>query len=130
MMVGRFKPHPFLGLFDAADPNLSCESRPETVTPKQALYLMNDAFVHEQSASLAKRVLAGASDDVARLHDLWKLAVGREPSGEESSEAAQFLGAYRERLGSTGTSRDAQVVGAWSAYARALLMSNEFLYVD
>src|SRR3712207_4153306 len=63
LMVQRQKKHPFLSLFDAADPNVSTDERVTTVTPAQALYLMNDAFVHEQSAGLAKRLLAEAKDD-------------------------------------------------------------------
>src|SRR5262249_27873074 len=56
LMVQRNRRHPFLALFDAADPNLSTAERLPTVTPTQALYLMNSPFVREQSEALARRV--------------------------------------------------------------------------
>ena len=129
LMVSRFKPRPFFGLFDAADPNVSTESRPETITAKQALYLMNDPFVHEQTTALATRLSNLA--DATRLQSIWRLAFGRAPSLDDVAEAETFLNAYRQAAQpqASAKSRDAQL-DAWAAYARALLTSNEFLYVD
>jgi uncharacterized protein DUF1553 len=129
LMVQRFKPRPFFALFDAADPNVSTESRPETITAKQALYLMNDPFVHEQTTALTKRLSSLA--DTTRLQSIWRLAFGRAPSLDDVAEAETFLNSYRQAAHSQASAkgRDAQL-DAWAAYARALLTSNEFLYVD
>jgi hypothetical protein len=134
LMVQRQKRHPFLALFDGPDPNISAEGRTETVTPKQALYLMNSPFVHEQSAALAQRVLgaapAEAEGEARRLTLAWELTCGRAPAADERSEAEDFLGRYRATLAAAGASPDEQRLGAWRAYARVLLTSNEFLYLD
>ncbi len=42
LMVQRNRRHPFLGLFDGADPNASTAQRQSTIVPPQALYFMND----------------------------------------------------------------------------------------
>jgi hypothetical protein len=49
LMVQRQQKHPFLSLFDGADPNVSTASRFTTTTPTQALFLMNSPFVNEQT---------------------------------------------------------------------------------
>jgi hypothetical protein len=137
LMVQRQKRHPFLALFDGTDPNISAESRTETITPRQALYLMNNPFVHDQAAAFARRLLADAIADPAadvgeaqQLVTAWELAFGREPNADEHAEAEEFLRQYRDKLAAGGASDEAQRLGAWAAYARVLLTSNAFLYVD
>jgi hypothetical protein len=130
LMVQRQKRHPFLALFDGADPNLSTDERGLTTTPKQALYLMNDPFVHEQSAALAKRLAGMGGDDAASVRAAWELTQGREPEAEDVAQATQFLQGYRDRLAALGKPAEEQQAAAWAAYARVLLTSNGFLYVD
>ncbi len=57
MMVQRQRRHPFLALFDGADPNASTPSRQSTTVPTQALYFINDPFFHAQAGALATNVL-------------------------------------------------------------------------
>jgi hypothetical protein len=47
-MTQRVYRHPFLSLFDGAATNASTERRIVSTTPFQALYLMNDPFIHAQ----------------------------------------------------------------------------------
>ena len=65
-MTQRIKRHPFLALFDGADPNSSTGRRDSTTVPTQALFFLNDPFVHARADSLARR-LAALPDDAARL---------------------------------------------------------------
>jgi hypothetical protein len=130
LMVQRQKKHPFLSLFDGADPNVSTDQRHATVTPAQSLFLMNDPFVHECAAGLAKRVIAATEDDAARVRLVFEITQSREPDADDFLRAGGFLARYREKLGSAGKTPDEQQLGAWSAYARVLLTSNGFLYVD
>jgi hypothetical protein len=130
LMVQRQKRHPFLSLFDAADPNVSTEERSTTVTPAQSLYLMNDPFVHEKSAALAARLMKEATEDGERVKLAYELTAAREPDADEFVRAGMFLGRYREKLGSLGKTADEQQQGAWSAFSRVLLTSNGFLFVD
>jgi hypothetical protein len=129
-MVQRQKKHPFLSLFDGADPNVSTDARRATVTPAQSLYLMNDPVVHECAAGLARRVLAASGDDGARVRLAFEIAQAREPDADDFVRAGGFLARYRERLSSAGRTPEEQQLGAWSAYARVLLTGNGFLYVD
>src|SRR4029453_11363896 len=116
-MVKRQKKHPFLALFDGADPNVSTDQRHATITPAQSLYLMNDPFVHECSAGLAKRVVAGAPDDGERVRLAHELTQGREPDADDFVRAGAFLARYRERLASLGKRPPEQHLAPWSAAA-------------
>ena len=55
LMTQRLKRHPFLALFDGADPNTTTPQRLTTTAPTQALYFLNDAFVHAKSQQVAAR---------------------------------------------------------------------------
>ena len=56
LMQQRLKKHPLMEVFDGPDTNAPTSSRTASTTPVQALYLMNDPFVHTQSDLLAVRV--------------------------------------------------------------------------
>ncbi|HQR41495.1 MAG TPA: DUF1553 domain-containing protein, partial [Gemmatales bacterium] len=47
LMTQRLKRHPFLALFDGADPNASTADRLVTTVPTQSLYFLNDPFLHK-----------------------------------------------------------------------------------
>jgi hypothetical protein len=130
LMTQRNRRHPFLALFDGADPNLSTAERLPTVTPTQALYLMNSPFVHTQAEAFAKRLLAAPGDDAARVRQAFEAAQGRVPSDAEARDAAAFVAAYRTKLIGRGMNDDQAMAGAWAALGRVLLTGNAFLYVD
>jgi hypothetical protein len=125
LMVQRNRRHPYLALFDAADPNQSTAERVPTTTPTQALYLMNAPFVHEQAEGFAQRLLASPGDDGSRVRLAFEAAHGRAASADEVGDALAFLANYRERL-----PKDAPAVKAWAALARILMTSNGLLFVD
>ena len=126
LMVLRNRRHPFLGLFDGADPNTSTPERQVTTVPTQALYFMNDPFFHEQAAAFADRLLAQPDD--SRVKAAFRLAYQRPPTPREQAGAQRFVSAYLSELGDIPAGdRQRQ---AWAAYARVLLGSNEFLYQD
>ncbi len=129
LMVQRNRRHPFLALFDAADPNQSIATRQPTTTPTQALFLMNSPFVHEQAESFAKRIAAVSGDDRGRVIWAFETTHGRVPENDVVEDAVRFVGAYRDKL-SVEDSPKKRDIGAWSALARVLLTSNGFLYVD
>jgi hypothetical protein len=122
LMVQRNRRHPFLALFDAADPNLSVGERLPTTTPTQALYLMNSPFVHAQSEAFAKQLLAAPGDDAARIRLAFETAHGHVPEEAVVNDSLAFLKAYRAKA--------AGPEAAWAAFCRVLLTSNAFLFVD
>jgi hypothetical protein len=120
LMTQRIQRHPFLALFDGPDTNASTARRDTSTVPTQALYFLNDPFFHARAEALAKRLLALPADGrVAAAH---QICFQRAPREAEERQARAFLDACRAEAPGD--------LAIWSAYARTLLGSNEFLYVD
>jgi hypothetical protein len=138
LMTQRLYRHPFLGLFDGAGTNASTDRRITSTTPLQALYLMNDPFIHAQARKFAARLLAQRPDDAQRIDWAYRLMMGRPAGAEERTAAQAYLAQVRAKLQSTGAppnqqtgqQTDQQTAQAWESLARALFMSSEFVYVN
>jgi hypothetical protein len=130
LMLQRNRRHPFLAMFDAADPNLSVPQRVLTTTPTQTLYLMNSPFVHQQAEVFARRLLDTPGDDEAKVRVAYEMAHGRVPSDSEIQDALSFLSAYQMKLSGLAKPPDRSAELAWAGLAHVLLTSNAFLYVD
>ena len=124
-MQQRFQRHPFFGLFDGADTNASTDRRLTSTTPLQALYLMNDPLVHAQAKRFAARVRAEADDDAGRVGRAYLLLFARPAISEEVAAATGYLAAVAKKAGGERASE-----AAWESLARALFLSNEFVYLD
>jgi len=111
--VSRRKLHPTLALFDFPNPNSTSEGRLTTNVPLQRLFLMNSPFVERQAEALAARLEAGSGSAEDRIRDAYRQLFGRQPEPEELRLGQDFL-----------------TKAKWPMYARALLTSNEFLFVD
>ncbi len=129
LMVQRNRRHPYLALFDAADPNQSIAARQPTTTPTQALFLMNSPFVHEVSEGFARRVVSVPGDEQAKTRWAFETAHGQVPEDAVVRDAIAFVSAYREKLASQNSTGEHDIA-AWAALARVLVTSNAFLYVD
>src|SRR5262245_37065016 len=130
LMTQRIQRHPFLALFDGPDTNASTATRVTSTTPLQALYLMNDPFVHALATGLARRLVAERPHDPGRIVYAYELLFARPPTSEESAAALDYLGRVGERLRADGTATKQVPAKAWESLARALFMGNEFVYVD
>lgn len=83
------------------------------MTPIQALNLLNSRFTLEQAEAFAKRLLSACGDDPAQqVRMAYQLALGRAVQPDELRDAEHVV---REH-------------GA-DAFCRALLNSNEFLFL-
>jgi hypothetical protein len=127
-MTQRIKRHPFLALFDGADPNATTAERLGTTAPTQALYFLNAPFVHANADQWAARLLSSGADEPGRIELAWRQAVGRLPAEIERAEATEFLAAYRAEA--TAANLDDVERRSLAAYLRALFGANEFLHVD
>jgi hypothetical protein len=58
------------------------------------------------------------------------LTLARTPIPEETHQCLAHLNSYSARLELAGISEDERLVMAWASFARALLASNEFIYID
>jgi hypothetical protein len=130
LMTQRIQRHPYLAIFDGADPSASTAARTTSTTPLQALYLLNDQFVHEQSRAFASRILGAGTDDAGRLTFAYQTALGRPAHGSELEGGQQFLVAAREKLRASGTPAEELDTEAWQAMVRVIFRLNEFVYVD
>ena len=114
--------------FDFASPDTSSAQRFRSTVPQQALFMMNSPFLVEQAKALAKRSESAATPDNAnRIRAAYSAIFGRAPAPEEVSYGLQFLqGAEQIRPAATGQS----ALTPWEEYCQALLMTNEFTFID
>ncbi|MBI5800543.1 MAG: PSD1 domain-containing protein [Verrucomicrobia bacterium] len=125
-MQQRLRKHPFLALFDGADPNSSTATREPSTTPLQSLFMMNDKFAHEQAAKFAARVQQGEPDEFRQVARAFLALYARPPQPDELKMATDYLAQFRVKL----TAKKLPADQAWASLSRALLGANEFLYVD
>jgi hypothetical protein len=133
LMQSRLRKNAYLTLFDGADPSSSTGVRSHTITPLQALFSLNDPVLHKCAEGLASRYILPAADDPARVRAAYARALAREPSRGELERAVSFVSQYREALATTQTAPRGTAgpeSDVWNAFARSLLATNEFLYLD
>ena len=112
--VFRTLPDPFLEALDCPDASQFAPTRASSVTPLQALALLNDRFMVRQAEHFAARVKREAGDDVkAQVERAYKLALGRSATQRE----AEMVAAYARKHGT-------------AAACRVVLNLNEFVFVD
>ena len=129
-MQQRIKKHPFLAMFDGADPSSSTGERSSSLTPLQALFMVNDPFVHHQATKLAERLGRSRRGEADRIRLAYELVYGRSARWQEVRAGRAYLEQFRKRLGSQGVPADECPPLAWASFARGLLGSNEFIYID
>ncbi len=127
MVTLRNRRHPFFGLFDGADPNTSTPQRQVTTVPTQSLYFLNDPYFHTQSELLTKRIML-FDEKNRRLDKLFQIVFQRLPADADRDTASKFLMNYLSTLADKPEENSELI--AWSALARAVLSSNEYLYLD
>lgn len=116
--VDRLDLPPVFATFDFPSPSASCPQRAQTTVAPQALYLMNNEFAAECSVAMLRRTeVAKVADVAGKVRQIYRLAFGREPSPKEQVRAETFLGSKPEDK-------------LWQQFVHALLMSNEFAFVD
>jgi hypothetical protein len=130
LMTQRLQRHPYLALFDGPDPNLSTDVRTSATVPLQALYLMNNPFVAEQSAAFAERLTSDQSDPASRVGLAFAIAYGRQPTPAERNRGLKYIEACAAQCAAAGSVPSEAQREAWASYARVLLTASEFVYID
>lgn len=74
---------PLLDVFDCPDPSVSVPRRSATVTPLQALTLLNNTFFEQQAASWAERLQAARGELRSQIELAWLHAAARPPDETE-----------------------------------------------
>lgn len=96
----------------------------------QALYLLNNPFVVDQSRRFAEHLQSSNQDDEARIRHAYRLAFARDPRPAEIKDGLDFLREADLMLASSSTEASKKLSSAWAAYCQVLLASNELRYVD
>jgi len=115
-MVYQTKPRMQLddtfGAFDCPDGGQIAPKRNSSITALQALNLLNAPFLIQQSTALAKRIGQEGTPH-EQVHRAFQFTFQRRPTDTELSAAMKLLSSH-----------------GLPALCRALLNSNEFLFID
>lgn len=120
----------YLTAFDFGDPSAMNGKRDRTTVAPQALFLMNSGLVAKESESLSKTLLAMPGDDAGRVRSAFERFYSRLPNDNELASSLEFISSYEKTLAERETGQDQQRPLAWKAFCRALMATNEFLYVN
>lgn len=140
----RSAPYPLMTTFDSPDFQSVCTARTRSNTPLQSLTLANDAAMFELAQGLGARLMREVSgtDSVGnrdRIRHGWALCFARQPSASEVETLAAFqelqAGRFREDEAGARTVAprewpagfDAATAASWTAVARALMNTDEFI---
>jgi hypothetical protein len=111
-----------LRTFDFPSPDATSAQRDNTTVAPQALYLLNGPLAVDCARKvLARPEIAGEKDSSRRIDLLHRLLFARSATAEDQKLADEFFGA-------DPTARASQP--HWERYIHALLVTNEFAFVD
>jgi hypothetical protein len=111
--VFRTLPDPLMEALDCPDSSQLTPTRTVSVTPLQALAMLNNKFMVRMSEHLAARAAKESSDIPAQIGAVYRFALGREPTSKERAALAEY----------------AKKHGLANA-CRVILNSNEFMFVN
>jgi hypothetical protein len=117
--------------FDFPDPAVLNGDRATTTVASQALFMMNGKIVNQAAVRLADGLLRDTRiDDRERLQRACVRVFGRPAEPGELAEWGSFLDRYQAAASLAGESAERRRSLAWQGLCRALLSSNEFVYVN
>ena len=111
--IVRSQQQPFMTVLDCADPSMQVGKRNESVSPLQALALLNNPLILAMAGHFAERLDQGGGDLAAKVRRGHLIALGRPPGPDEEKALVR----YAEDFGLTH-------------FCRVLLNLNEFSFVD
>jgi hypothetical protein len=133
MFMQRSLLPPLMTTFDLCDSTMPCDQRDITIVAPQALTLLNNEFVHQRAAVVARTALSGSADPDQQLRILWRSILKREPRSEELAAGLTHLKKQRHHFqpvaDAAATSPTPEILPL-ASLALVLFNTNEFLYVD
>ncbi|TWU08402.1 DUF1549 and DUF1553 domain-containing protein [Stieleria varia] len=106
--------YPFFATFDRPSADQPCALRNQSTTGVQSLMLFNSELMMDAASRLCDLIESETSNSKSQIQSLYLRLYARRPTGDELDAAERFL------------STDATLVDV----CRAMLNSNEFLYID
>ena len=106
--------NPMLQSLDCPDPSVAAPQRSKTITPLQALSLLNNVTMEKCAQRMAERLISEAGDDIPKQIEraYWR-ALSRSATDEEVALSSKFIGE-----------------AGLSQFCLVLLNTNEFLTVN
>ncbi len=112
--IVRSQTQPWMTALDCADPSMRVDKRNESLSPLQALALLNNGFMISQARHFAERLQQEKPNDLAgQIERAHSLAFGRAPTADEKAKFLAFAKTY-----------------GLPNLCRALLNLNEFTFAD
>jgi hypothetical protein len=111
--VFRTLPDPLMEALDCPDSSQLTPARTVSVTPLQALAMLNNKFMVRMSEHLAARVAKEATDTPAQIGAVYRFALGRDPTSKERTLLTEY--ALKHGLANA---------------CRVILNSNELMFVN
>lgn len=111
--VSRRKLDGTLALFDFPNANATSEGRTATNVPLQRLFFMNSSFVETRAAALAGRFKGPGRE---RITGMYRTLFARTPDAAEMKLGLEYV--------------EGDDPKKWTSYARVLLTSNEFTFLE
>ena len=133
LMTVRSDRSGFGPLFDAADSGVSVERRTISTVAPQALFLLNNPFLLEQTHLLAQRLATvEPQNSSARIQRAYLLLYSRPATPQEIEIGLTFLAHAAKETPAPGSveSPAESNLRPWEEYCQLLLCANEFLYID
>ena len=118
---------PLMTTFDACDTTMPAGRREVSIVAPQALALLNNGWVQDQSRAFAQRVMRDETGSPERADRAWRLAFGRSPSEDEQAGALAHVEAQQKRFAANAGNIEEE---AWTSLCHVLFNANEFIYLD
>ena len=117
--------------FDLPDPATPNGDRNSTIIAPQALFMMNSTLVLKSTRNMAQKLLDRKDlDDAGRIRDAWERALSRPPSSAEVDRAMTFVAQIEKAMAPKEADAAKRHLLAWESFCKALLASNEFVYLN
>jgi len=117
--------------FDLPGSSTPNGDRHSTVVAPQALFVMNASLVLKCTKSMAQKLLLRTDlDDAARIRDAYERALARPPAAQDIDRALTFIARVEKASETHETDPTARHLFAWQSFCKALIASNEFIYLN
>jgi hypothetical protein len=117
--------------FDLPDSSTPNGDRNSTVIAPQALFMMNAPLVLKATQDMAAKLLADSGkDDPARVRDVYERALARPAGTSDIDRALTFIAQLEKSMAARESDPVKRRLSAWQSFCKALLSTNEFIYVD
>ena len=124
-------------IFDFASPDATSPQRHVTTVPQQALFMLNSAFLFEQTRALVAGFdFPAVESGGEKVQQLYRRLFGRPAEPGEVQAGLAFIAAQEAGRGEDGSALSEArppvdgSLTAWEKYAQVLLATNEFAFVD